>query len=144
MGPIVSFRDLDAWRAAMDLTVSIYGVCRGFPRDEQYGLVQQMRRAAVSVPSNIAEGQASGPGLRYRHHLRIALGSLAELSTQLDLAIRLHYVGAETAAETVAQLTRARQLLHGLHRAVSRQILTGTLTLVALLGSGFAIARLLS
>jgi four helix bundle protein len=104
----------------------------------------QISPAAVSVPSNIAEGQANGPGLRYRYHLRIALGSLAELSTQLDLAIRLHYVGEETAAETVAQLTRARQLLHGLHRSVSRQMLTGTLTLVVLLGSAFAIARLLS
>src|SRR3954453_9222058 len=133
MGSIVSFRDLDAWNAAMELTVTTYGLCRRFPRDEQYGLVQQMRRAAVSVPSNIAEGHANGPGLRYRHHIRIALGSLAELTTQLDIAIRLNYVSAEMAAETVAELTRARQLLHGLHRSVNRQLLAGTLTFVALL-----------
>jgi four helix bundle protein len=144
MGSIVSFRDLDAWTAAMDLTITTYGFCRRFPRDEQYGLVQQMRRAAVSVPSNIAEGHANGPGLRYRNHVRIALGSLAELATQLEIAVRLNYIDADTAKEAATQLARARQLLHGLHRSLNRQLLTRPLTFVVLLGSVFAIAGLLS
>jgi len=144
MVSIVSFRDLDAWNAAMDLTVTTYGLCRRFPRDEQYGLVQQMRRAAVSVPSNIAEGHANGPGLRYRHHVRIALGSLAELATQVEIAMRLNYVDADTAKEAATELARARQLLHGLHRSLNRQLLTRPLPLVVLLGWAFAIAALLS
>lgn len=133
MTDVLSFRDLHAWQAAMDLVISTYEVCRRFPADEQYGLVRQMRRAAVSVPSNIAEGHANGPGLRYRNHVRIALGSLGELTTQLEIALRLGYVNQEVIATMAAELTRTRQLLHGLRRSLNRQILARGLTFVALL-----------
>ena len=84
MTEILSFRDLDVWKVAMDLVVTTYEVSGRFPRTEQFALTSQMQRAAVSVPSNVAEGHATGPGRRYRNHIRIALGSLAELATQMD------------------------------------------------------------
>ena len=74
MAAIVSYRDLEAWKAAMNLLLAAYAVARQLPQTERFELSAQMRRAAVSVPSNIAEGQATGPGGRYRHHVRIALG----------------------------------------------------------------------
>jgi four helix bundle protein len=127
MGQILSFRDLDAWQAAMDLVVLVYALCRQLPRTEQFGLISQMQRAAVSVPSNVAEGHANGPGGRYRWHVRTALGSVAELDTQLEVTRRLDYV---TAAETNAaeqQLIRTRQLLHGLNRSLRRREATKAL-----------------
>jgi len=133
MTNVLSFRDLDAWQAAMDLVVSTYELCRGFPADEQYGLVRQMRRAAVSVPSNIAEGHANGPGRRYRYHVRIALGSLGELSTQLEIALRLKYVKPEAIAKVASEVRRTRQLLHGLRRSLNRQLLARSLAFVALM-----------
>lgn len=142
MTTVLSFRDLDAWQAAMDLVLSTYELCRRFPVDEKYELVRQMRRAAVSVPSNIAEGHANGPGLRYRNHIRIALGSLGELGTQLEVALRLRYVDRHAVATIQAELIRTRQLVHGLRRSLNRQILARGLTLLVFVcGAG---ARLLS
>jgi len=120
MDKILSFRDLDVWNAAMDLVMSAYLVAGKLPTSQQYELAVQMRRAAVSIPSNIAEGHASGPGGRYRHHVRIAIGSLAELDTQLELALRLRFVQQEALATVTQQLTRTRQLLHGLARSQRR------------------------
>jgi hypothetical protein len=67
MTKVLSFRDLDAWNAAMDLVIATYHLCRVFPGEEKYGLARQMQRAATSVPSNVAEGHAHGLGLRYRN-----------------------------------------------------------------------------
>jgi len=92
MPEIQSFRDLDAWHAAMDLSVMVYDASTRFPSDERFGLMSQVRRASVSVPSNIAEGQSFGTDGRYMHHVRIALGSIGELSTELEIAVRLKYV----------------------------------------------------
>ena len=117
MGAVPSFRDLDVWNAGMELVVTTYQVCKLFPRFEQFGLRAQMQRAAVSIPSNVAEGHASGSG-RYRNHVRILLGSLAELDTQLEVASRLEYVGAKELERMGQQLTRTRQLLHGLDRSL--------------------------
>jgi four helix bundle protein len=135
MATVLSFHDLDAWQSAMDLVLSTYELCRRFPADERYELVRQMRRAAVSVPSNIAEGHANGPGRRYRHHVLIALGSLGELATQLEVAIRLKYVTNEAAAEIASDLVRTRQLLHGLRRSLSRQLVARGLAFVAVLSA---------
>lgn len=142
MKDVLSFRDLDAWQVAMDLVITTYELCRRFPSDEQYDLVRQMRRAAVSVPSNIAEGHANGPGLRYRNHVRIALGSLGELATQLEIALRLGYVNHHVVAAMQAELSRTRQLVHGLRRSLDRKILAGSLTFVVFVCA--AGARLLS
>ena len=81
---IQSFRDLEVWRKSMDLVVRVYATTGKFPREEIYGLTSQIRRCAVSIPSN-AEGKAIG-GQRYRRHVKFALGSNAELQTQIELA----------------------------------------------------------
>src|SRR5258706_7350999 len=87
-----SYRDLIGWRKAMDLVTEIYRVTRSFPRDELYGLTNQLRRAAVSVPSNIAEGQARFSRKEFHHFLSHARGSLVEIETQLTIAQNLEYI----------------------------------------------------
>jgi four helix bundle protein len=94
MTTIESFRDLDVWRAAMDLTVLMYGLTDKLPHHEQFGLTAQIRRSAVSIPANIAEGHNSRMNGRYRNHVRIALGSQGELDTLVELAVRLRFVTA--------------------------------------------------
>ena len=84
MAVIKSFRDLEAWQAAMDLCVRVYSVSQRLPSEERFGLTSQIRRASVSVPSNVAEGQSHGKNGRYIEHVRIAIGSLGELSTELE------------------------------------------------------------
>ena len=119
----------------MDLVTATYEVARVLPASEQFGLRAQMQRAAVSVPSNIAEGHAGGSGRRYRNFVRIALGSIAELDTQLELALRLKYIDSEKFTELARQLTRTRQLLHGLHRSLRAKLAIQALAFAALLGS---------
>jgi four helix bundle protein len=109
---INSFRDLRVWRLGMDLVTHIYRFTQFFPREEQYGLTSQMRRAAVSVPSNIAEGHARESSKEYLNHLSIVQGSLAELQTQIEIAMRLDFVKGET----------ARELLDFRHRSTGRSL----------------------
>jgi four helix bundle protein len=89
---IRSFRDLDAWKAAMELSCSAYDIAGQLPATERFELASQIRRAAVSIPSNIAEGHACGLRNRYRNHVRIAAGSLAELATQMEIARLQGYI----------------------------------------------------
>jgi len=86
-----SFRDLDVWRLAVELAETVYRLTARFPKAELFCLTAQMRRAAVSIPSNIAEGRARNSSREFLHYLSISRGSLAELETQLELAIRLKY-----------------------------------------------------
>jgi len=88
---IQSYRDLEVWQAAMDLTVMIYEQAARLPDDERYVLSSQIRRAGGSIPSNIAEGHSCGEDGRYIHHVRVALGSAGELSTELELIVRLKF-----------------------------------------------------
>src|SRR5688572_21326793 len=99
---VKSFRDLHVWHKAMDLVDSLYTITAEFPRSEMFGLAAQIRRAAVSIPSNIAEGRAIGGG-RFLHHIRIALGSEAELQTQVELSIRQKYLTEERARIILAE-----------------------------------------
>ncbi|HVT81586.1 MAG TPA: four helix bundle protein [Phycisphaerae bacterium] len=87
--PVRTFRDLIVWQKAMELAREIYRVTKQMPADERFGLTNQMRRAAVSIPSNIAEGNARQTLLDYLKFLRVARGSMAELSTQMELAISM-------------------------------------------------------
>ena len=89
---IRSFRDLDIWKKGIELVKSVYNVSRSFPKSEIYGLTSQTQRSAISVPSNIAEGHTRGHKAEYKQFLFIALGSLAELETQLIIAYELGYV----------------------------------------------------
>ena len=118
MSKIESFRDLDVWNVAMDMAVRMYGVLRRLPSEERFELAGQMRRAAVSVPSNVAEGHAVGMPTRYRYHARVALGSVGELSTCVELCRRLKYIDVKTAELAEADLARTRQLLHGVLRSL--------------------------
>ena len=90
--PIESYEDLEVWQMAMELAQVSYTLTKDFPRDEVYGLSAQMKRAAVSIPSNIAEGFGRDGTASFVHFLRIALGSARELETQLLLAARLELV----------------------------------------------------
>ena len=94
-----SFRDLRVWQQAMDLALQIYRGTESFPKQEVYGLAQQMRRAAVSVPSNIAEGKGHSSDKEFRRFLFHARGSLMELETQILLAGRLQYLSEERARD---------------------------------------------
>ena len=94
MGIVRTFRDLIAWQKAMTLAKAAYAATARMPAAERFGLTNQMRRAAVSIPSNIAEGHARQSRLDYLKHLRIARGSLAELATQYELAIGLSMIAA--------------------------------------------------
>ncbi|MBI5752547.1 MAG: four helix bundle protein [Hydrogenophilales bacterium] len=107
---------LEVWRSAMLLVKTVYEVTGNFPRHEQFGLVSQMRRAAVSIPSNIAEGSARTSRKEMAQFLSIAKGSLSELDTQIRIAEMLGYLLAPT--ELQALLERTSKLLSGLHRKV--------------------------
>jgi len=112
-------KDLEVWKQAMDLVDDIYGLSRHFPPEELYGLTNQMRRAAVSVPSNIAEGAARGGKREFMQFLSIALGSLSELETQVLIAQRQGYL--EDVGVVVAQIKSVRRLLLGLIRHLKRK-----------------------
>jgi four helix bundle protein len=89
---IRNFRDLDVWKLGRKIVVDIYRLTTNFPKQEMYGLISQMRRAAVSIPSNIAEGFNRFHNAEYRQFLYVALGSCAELETQLEVAADLGYL----------------------------------------------------
>jgi four helix bundle protein len=118
MSTVRSFRDLEAWNVAMALVEIAYRVTAVFPEDERFGLRQQIRRAAVSIPSNIAEGHNGRTRAEFLRHLRIATGSQAELETQVELANRFGLLSPQDAAAIQMQTARAGQLLFGLIRAL--------------------------
>ena len=91
-GKIKSFKDLKIWQKGIRLVEEVYTVSRSFPKEEMYGLKSQLRRSAVSIPSNIAEGFARLHNREYRNFLYISLGSCAELTTQIIIASRLRYI----------------------------------------------------
>ena len=92
VGSVNSYRELIVWQKAMDFAEGVYRVTEHFPKGEQFGLVSQLRRAAVSIPSNIAEGLGRDTVRDYSHFLVLAKGSLNEVMTQLELAVRLGYL----------------------------------------------------
>lgn len=113
MPAIKSYRDLTVWQKAVDLVTEAYRLSDGFPRSEEFGLRLQMRRSAVSVPANIAEGHGRTGIGEFLHHLSIAHGSLAELETLLIVAVNLRYLkpggiqAIEQQSEEVGRLLRA-------------------------------------
>jgi len=116
MATITSYRDLDVWNRSMELVVACYRLTEAFPSREQFGLTSQVRRAAASVPSNIAEGHGRASTGDYLRHLSIAHGSLMELETQLEIARRLGYLPDETWLQASAQARDVGRMLHGLIR----------------------------
>ena len=128
-----TYRDLDAWKAAMKMVELTYAITATFPDSERYGLVSQMRRSSVSVPSNIAEGQGRGTTRFGLQFIRIAIGSLAELDTQIELARRLSFADGVRARELDGQLQRVRQLLYGMRREHERRLAGGAAFISVLL-----------
>ena len=117
-----SYRDLHVWQRAVDFAVAIYRVTRSFPKHEVYGgLTDQIRRAAVSVPSNVAEGQVRHSQRVFARYVDIALGSAAEVSTQLLIAREIGYLSPEDHQRLSDELTEITKMLHGLYRSVSGQ-----------------------
>lgn len=115
-------KELDVWKESMQLAAGIYAVTELFPKSEIYGITSQMRRAAVSVPSNIAEGAARFSSKEFMQFLHIAGGSLSELDTQLILAIDLGFVPKERCVELEARLEKTSGLLAGLIYTVRKKI----------------------
>jgi len=109
-----SFRDLRVWQQAIELALSVYRGSEMFPKHEVYGLSQQMRRAAVSVASNIAEGKGHRSDKEFRHFLFHARGSLMELETQVLVAGKLQYLSAEQSARLQGTATQVGRSLSGL------------------------------
>lgn len=117
MNEIKSYRDLEVWQVSMRFVETVYRFAKNFPAEERYGLSDQIRRAAVAIPSNIAEGNGRGSKKDYAHFLCIARGSLNEVNTQLELAERLGFghVDPETAALGVS----INKMLNALIRSLS-------------------------
>lgn len=113
-----SYRDLLAWQKAMDLVISVYKTTQSFPRDEVYGLASQLRRTAVAVPTNIAEGQARYSPNDFFYFLGRARGALVEVETQLILAQRLGYVADEDARQLLDHCAEVGKILNGLISAI--------------------------
>ena len=116
-----SYRDLIAWQKSIDLVAEIYSCTQTFPRTETYGLVSQLRRAAVSVPSNIAEGHARLTTGEFRQFLGHALGSLTEIETQIIIAERLGYLIPSKSADLSARTAEVGKVLNGLLRPLASQ-----------------------
>lgn len=114
MGEYRTYRDLDVWKKARSLVKEVYLVTRSFPKDEMYGLMSQMRRCAVSIPSNIAEGYGRQFKKETVQFLHIARGSLFELETQLFIASDLSYIDEECLEKLLMQLDDCKKLLNGL------------------------------
>jgi four helix bundle protein len=113
-----SYRDLIAWKKAMRLVTEVYQATRSFPRDELYGLTAQLRRAAVSVPSNIAEGQARYSPREFCHFLSLARGSLVEIETQLMIARTLSYLSRDKNQELLKHTAELGRILNGLIQSI--------------------------
>ncbi|MFP5235104.1 MAG: four helix bundle protein [Acidobacteriota bacterium] len=111
IGSVQSFRDLEVWQRSMELTAMIYRLTLGFPREEVFGLTLQLRRAAVSIPSNIAEGQGRLNTREFRQFLGVSRGSLCELQTQLEIARTLGFGDPNLIAEADELAKRVRKML---------------------------------
>jgi len=115
---IKNYRDLRVWQSGMDLVVMVYELSDKFPAKEMYGLTSQIRRAAVSVPSNIAEGHTRESTQEYLHHLSIAQASLAEVETQIEIAFRLKYCAQDELDKTLTHSTSLGKQLYSLRNAL--------------------------
>jgi len=115
-----SYKDLQVWRKGMALVKEVYRITRAFPTDERFGLISQMRRAAVSVPSNIAEGQARRSTSEFIQFISQAEGSVAELDTQLILSEELGYCPVGEAAPAMELISELKKMLNALRRTLAK------------------------
>ena len=113
-----SYRDLIAWQRAVDFVEAVYGQTKTFPTQEMYGLTSQLRRAAVSIPSNVAEGQGRRSTKDFLNFLGIAYGSLCEAETQIILAVRLRFLSKESCESLLQLAAEVGRLINGLTRSL--------------------------
>ena len=118
----ITHKDLDAWKLAMDLVEQCYRASSSFPRTEIYGLISQLRRAAVSIPSNVAEGHCRRTTKAYANHVSIALGSHGELETCIELSIRFGFLPEPDRRGLQDQCDAVGRLLSGLYRSLEDKI----------------------
>jgi len=117
-----SYQDLQVWQRGMDLVERVYELTRVFPPKEVYALSNQMQRAAVSIPANVAEGHARDSTREFLHYISIALGSLAELETYLILAGRLSYLGERDVSTTLSTADELGRMLRGLQKNLKAKL----------------------
>ena len=121
MTKVVQYSDLGVWQKAMNLVEAIYQLTRTFPNEERFGLISQMQRAAVSIPSNIAEGYGRKSTKAYINYLSISYGSLLELETQIQIGCRLQYLDRTTMDNLLVQTNEVGRMLNGLQQSLTRQ-----------------------
>jgi len=115
---VTTHKDLDVWRKAVDLSVDVYQFTKEFPREEMYAMSSQMRRAAISIPSNIAEGAARRTDKDFIHFLYIALGSASELDTQCEIGCRIGLLDEASREKLQRRVEEVSKMLYGLIRSV--------------------------
>ena len=115
---IKNYRDLRVWQSGMDLVVTVYELSEKFPPKEVYSLTSQIRRAVVSIPSNIAEGHTRESTKEYLYHLSIAQASIAEVETQIEIAFRLEYCNKEELEHILTRSTSLGKQLYSLRNAL--------------------------
>lgn len=120
-GGIESYRDLRVWQKGIDLTERVYELTRGFPSEEKFGLISQLRRAAVSLPSNIAEGWGRNSTGAFIRYLRIAHGSLTEIETQVTIAHRLGYLSESEKNAFLKETTAERKMILAFVRSLNKR-----------------------
>jgi four helix bundle protein len=114
----LSYRDLLVWQRAMDLAIECYELTKRFPPSETYGLISQLQRAAVSVPSSMAEGRARQHSGEFLQHISIACGSLARVETLTQIAARLRYISDQQAGEVFGKTAEIGRMLNGLRNSI--------------------------
>lgn len=113
-GKIRNFRDLKIWKLGIEVVEDIYKITKAFGKDELYGLTPQMRRCAVSIPSNIAEGFARKHNREYKQFLYIALGSCSELETQVEITVRLGYIAESKKKDLLEKINHVTRMIMNL------------------------------
>ena len=117
---IRSHHDLKVWRLGMDLSEAVYELTKKLPKEETYGLTSQLRRAIVSIPANIAEGNGRESAKEYLRHLSFAIGSLCEVDTFLLLTVRLNYLSQQEVTPIQEKLEEEGRMLRGLQKSLRR------------------------
>lgn len=125
MEKVRSYKDLKVWQKGADLALEVYVLSKKFPKDELYGLTSQVRRAAISIPSNIAEGSERKAVRDFLRFVRIASGSLAEVETQLYMAFRLGYIAEGEYQNVQPLMAEIGRMLNGFANNLAEQLATG-------------------
>lgn len=121
---VKSYKELDIWKKGMDIVGGVYDLTRSFPKEEQFGLAVQMRRSAVSVPSNIAEGFVRQHNKEYKQFLYIALGSCAELETQVLVSFNCGYAPQKSRDELLESLDHESRMLMNMIKSINRSFMS--------------------